>query len=137
VRCYDAAGVKTNTDFTASYHRERSVVASFGPPKYIGYVWSQLPLPASASQTNFNYPAGGFGFNSVSTGGAVIIGKFPFLNLDFTHVQATAQGDDSHYCALQDIWFLFGSDLEADVICFDNAGNPKPNNAFITVTNRG
>ncbi|GAB3979410.1 hypothetical protein GCM10027615_55760 [Plantactinospora veratri] len=59
VACFDQGGAPVNSEFTLSYHRERAVYGSFGPPKYTGYFFS-----AGAGQTNWNYPAGGFGFNS-------------------------------------------------------------------------
>lgn len=119
VACFDATGTSTATEFTASYHRERSVVASFAPPKMIGYVWT-----AGAGQTNFNYPAGGFGFNSFGPGvpvGRELI-KYPLLGQKETHTQATAYGETSSYCNLSDLWTQTSGTALVDVLCFDNAG---------------
>ena len=134
VFCYGANGLPINSEFTASYHRERTVVASFAPPKYFGYVWS-----GGGGQTNFNYPSGGFGFNSigaVAPPGRYIV-KYPNLTLNQNHAQATAYGSGNPYCNLTQPWFSVGPDVQADVICFDNLGNPLPHDFFHTFTNAG
>jgi len=135
VYCFDRGGVFTDTDFTASYHRERAVVSTL-PPKYFGYVWSVLPLPPNAFQTNFNYPAGGFGTNAVTVSGPDIEVVFPQTVLDESHVQATAYGNDPNYCTLSRIWTAVGPDYVVDVNCFDPAGNPARDDAFVTLTNQ-
>ena len=131
VVCYDALGALANSEFTLSYHRERAVFGSFAPPKYFGYVWS-----AGAGQTNFNYPAGGFGFNSISAllpAGRYLV-KYPFLGQKETHTQVTAFGEGPSYCHLTQPWAHVGSDAEVDVLCFDNAGNPIPHRFFNSFT---
>ncbi|MEV4759721.1 hypothetical protein AB0J86_32140 [Micromonospora sp. NPDC049559] len=131
VFCFDATGVLASSEFTLSYHRERAVFGSFGPPKYFGYVWS-----AGAGQTNFNYPAGGFGFNgigAIAPPGRYLV-KYPFLGLAETHSQVTAFGEGPHYCHLTQPWSHVGSDAEVDVLCFDNAGNPAPYRFFNSFT---
>ena len=96
VSCFDQNGLPVNSEFTASYHRQRSAYAAFGPPKYFGYLWS-----AGAGPTNFNYPAGGFGFNSfgptVPAGRYTV--KYPLLGVRETHAQVTAFGAGSNYCS--------------------------------------
>jgi hypothetical protein len=61
-----------NSDFTISFHRERSVYASFGPPKYFGYLATPFSGP-----TNFSYPLGP-GANSFGPAGSgTYTVKFP------------------------------------------------------------
>jgi len=134
VLCFDQTGTPVNSEFTASFHRERSVLASFLPPKYVGYVWS-----GGAGQTNFNYPAGGFGFNTVTPvapSGRFIV-KYPFLALNESHVQVTAYGQGSVYCGLTNLWTTPSPDAQVDVVCFDNPGNIKTSDFLTTYTNRG
>jgi hypothetical protein len=136
VHCYDAAGNLVDSDFTASYHRERAVVSTVIPPKYFGYVWSRLPLGGNALETNFNYPVG-VGANTVTVSGPDTEVGFPQLVLNESHAQATAYGLDSNYCTLADTWRPAGPDILVNVVCFDATGNPAPSEALITFTNRG
>jgi hypothetical protein len=134
VACYDQTGTSTDTDFVASYHRERSVLGSFAPPKYFGYVWS----PNLAPETNFNYPAGGFGFNGIGAlapPGRYLV-KYPLLALNENHAQVTAYGGGSNYCHLTQLWLTSGSTIGVDVLCFDNTGAPAPHDFFSTFTNK-
>ncbi len=90
VACHDpATGALINSDFTASFHRERSVYASFGPPKYFGYLATPFVGP-----TNYSHPLGvganGFG----PTGLGTYTVKFPALHEKSTTAQVTAIGDD-------------------------------------------
>jgi hypothetical protein len=135
VYCFDASGSFLDSDFTASYHRERPVVADFGPPKYFGYVWSVLPLPANSLETNFNYPVS-VGANVVTVSGPHIEVLYPQLVLNESHVQVTAKGADPNYCTLARTWNAVGPDYLVDVLCFDPAGGRAPNDAFVTLTNR-
>lgn len=131
VACFDATGAPVASEFNASYHRERSVIASFAPPKVIGYVWT-----AGGGQTNFNYPAGGFGFNTfglIAPPGRYLV-KYPFLGLRETHTQVTAFGDTSNYCHLTDLWTIPSGSAEVDVMCFDNTGTASPSAFFNTFT---
>lgn len=133
VSCFDAAGAPVNSDFTASYHRERSVVASFAPPKYIGYLASAL-----GGETNFNYPLGGFGFNNwgpLAPAGRYQV-KYPQLFLAETHTQVVAHGGGSNYCNLTQVFYGAGPDALVDVICFDNTGTPTPHSFLSTFTSR-
>jgi hypothetical protein len=120
VMCHNpATGKAAPGDFTISFHRERSVYASFGPPKYFGY----LATP-STGQTNFQYPLG-FGANGFGpTGSGTYIVKFPVLHEKFTTAHVTAYGDDPGYCTIEQLWFQSGTDAAVPVDCFDNAGNP-------------
>lgn len=134
VLCLDSTGAPTNTEFTLSYHRERAVIASFGPPKYTGYVWS-----GGGGETNFNYPAGGFGFNglaAVAPAGRYIV-KYPLLGEKETHAQVTGYGPGANYCHLTQPWLIHpGGDAEVDVLCFDNTGTPAPHRVLSTFTSR-
>jgi hypothetical protein len=132
VYCYDQAGAPVSSEFTASYHRQRTVLASYGPPVYFGYLWT-----AGGGQTNFNNLFG-FGANSLSPGPSVgrSFVKYPGLAINQNHAQVTAFGSGSNYCTLTDLWATFAPDIQVDVICFDNAGNPKPHGFFSTFTNR-
>ena len=38
--------------------------------------------------------------------------------------------------ASRKLWATFPPDIQVDVICFDNAGNPKQHTFFSTFTNR-
>ena len=132
VFCVDAAGLLTNTEFTASYHRERAVFGGFAPPKYLGYVWS-----AGAGQTNFN-GIGGFGVNSITATappGRYTV-RYPQLGIRETHAQVTASGVGTAYCGLTLPWTYAGPDALLDVICFDNTGNPTPHQYFASFTSR-
>ncbi|MCZ7418378.1 MULTISPECIES: hypothetical protein [unclassified Micromonospora] len=121
VACHDpATGALMNSDFTASFHRERSVYASFGPPKYFGYLATPFVGP-----TNYSHPLGvganGFG----PTGLGTYTVKFPALHEKSTTAQVTAIGDDPSYCTIQSRWAQFGSDAVLPVSCFSNAGRPQ------------
>lgn len=133
VFCFDQNGEPAASEFTASYHKERSVIASFAPPKYIGYIST-----AGVGETNFNYVAGGFGFNSVSPIpplGRFLV-KYPFLGEKETHAQVTAHGSKPNYCNLTQPWSQLGGSAEVDVICFDNAGAFTPDQFLTTFTSR-
>jgi hypothetical protein len=131
VFCFDAAGVRTNTEFAVSYHRERSVLGTY-PPRYFGYVWT--PDPYGPSNYNNLY---GFGANA----GAPVLGlpgyyayKFPGIAVKETHAQVTAYGDDPNYCTMSD-WSGTG-DLLLGVVCFTPTGTPTPSPFFATTTSR-
>jgi hypothetical protein len=52
--------------------------------------------------------------------------EYPLL-FEETHSQVVAQGGTSEYCNFTQPWYPGGgSDVAIDVICFDNAGDPKP-----------
>ncbi|MFI7549596.1 hypothetical protein ACIBQ2_07590 [Micromonospora sediminimaris] len=121
VACHDPfTGARMNSDFTVSFHRERSVYASFGPPKHFGYLATPFAGP-----TNYSYPLGvganGFG----PTGPGTFVVKFPALHEKSTTAQVTAIGDDPSYCTIQELWAQFGSDAVLPVACFSNAGRPQ------------
>jgi len=137
VDCYDASGTLVDTDFNASYHRERPVVAATGPPKYFGYVWTRLPLGPNDTQTNYNYPLGGYLLNTVTVSGADTEAYFKHLSFNETHAQVTAFGPDPNYCNIVKVWQSLGADLLVAVRCFDPTGNPAPSEAFVTANDRG
>jgi hypothetical protein len=120
VMCHDpVSGRARGSDFTISFHRERSVYASFGPPKYFGYIATPF-----AGQTNFQYPLG-FGANGWGpTGTGTYIVKFPLLHEKFTTAHVTAYGDDPGYCTIEQLWSQYGTDAVVPVACFDNTGSP-------------
>ncbi|GAA1816094.1 hypothetical protein GCM10009682_41250 [Luedemannella flava] len=131
VFCFDAAGVRTNTEFAVSYHRERPIVATY-PPKYFGYVWT----PDLAGPSNYNNLYG-FGANS----GAPVIGlpghyayKFPGIAVKETHAQVTAYGDDPNYCTIAD--WSGSPDLLLRLVCFTNTGATAPTSFFATTNSR-
>jgi hypothetical protein len=137
VYCFDATGTLADTDFTATYHRDVSVVSSSVYPKYSAYIWTPDPVPPNAKQTNANRLTGLYGFNKVSHAGVADIQVgFPISAVNETHVQVTAFGSDPTYCTLRWPWVIVGNDLTADVRCYDPAGRPAPNEAFVTMTNR-
>lgn len=136
VWCFDAGGKFADNGFTISYQRARPVVAASGPPKYFGYVWSVTPLPPNATETDFNYPAGGFGLNTVVLSGNVITVTFPQLMFVETHVQVTAYGADPNYCHLAKPWIAHGIDLFATAVCFDPSGAPVLGDVFMAAANR-
>ncbi|MEV6524691.1 hypothetical protein AB0M43_22305 [Longispora sp. NPDC051575] len=133
VYCYNQAGALTNSEFTLSYHRERTVLGSFAPPKYFGYVWSA----GNVGQTNFNYPTA---LNANTIGATIPVGryivKYPNLGVKETTAQLTANSPTSNYCNLTSAWSYAGVDAVVDVICFDNAGNPKAEVFLSTFTSR-
>ena len=137
VLCFDAAGNLVDTEFTASYHRERSVLTVLGPPKYLGYVWSNSLAASVAPQTNYNVVVGGFGANVVTYPFSDIEVQFAKLHVDENHIQVTAVGADPNYCTIAKRWLVSSStDIYMHAICFDPAGNIVPEDAFITLTNR-
>ncbi|WP_238016379.1 hypothetical protein KZZ52_58020 [Dactylosporangium sp. AC04546] len=116
VACFNpATGALMDSEFTASFHRERSVYAAAYPPRYFGYVASWAP----PGQTNFN-SIYGFGANGI--GGPVV--KYPDLHQKQTHAQVTAYGDTSGYCGLKDLWIDAGGTAVVTAACFTNAGAP-------------
>ncbi|GLW34251.1 hypothetical protein [Actinoplanes regularis] len=120
VTCHDpATGAVLNSDFTASFHRERSVYAAFAPPKYFGYI-----AQPGGGTTNYQYPLG-VGANGIgSLGIGVYEVKYPILHQKETHAQVTAFGDGPSYCAIRDLWTDNLGDALLPVACFDNAGLP-------------
>lgn len=132
VFCHDNLGALVNSEFSVSYHRERSVVATY-PPKYFGYVWT----PDMAGPTNYNNLYG-YGANS----SLPVIGlpgyygiKFPGIGEKETHAQVTAYGDNANYCNITPVWY--GSpDLTLPGICFANSGASAPTQFFATATSR-
>ncbi|GAA1747129.1 hypothetical protein [Luedemannella helvata] len=131
VFCFDAAGVRTNTEFAVSYHRERSVVGPY-PPKYFGYLWT----PDLAGPSNYNNLYG-FGANT----GAPVIGlpghsayRFPGVGEKETHAQVTAYGDDPNYCTISG--WSGSPDLTLGTVCFTNAGTTALTPFFATATSR-
>lgn len=134
VICHDQNGIKTNSEFNLSYHRERAVIGSFAPPKYFGYVASPHP---PAGPTNFNYPGGGAvnGFGSIGPVGEYIV-KYPYLGLKETHAQVTANGLGSEYCNIRAPWLYSGSQADLYVTCFDNSGAPAADEYWATFTSR-
>ncbi|MFY1670933.1 hypothetical protein ACN27G_13335 [Plantactinospora sp. WMMB334] len=133
VTCFDPAGAPVASEFTLSYHRERAVYGSFAPPKYTGYFSS-----AHAGQTNWNYPAGGFGFNSsvpLAPAGRYLV-RYPLLVERETHGQVTGYGSGSNYCHLTQPWTLTATTAEVDTICFDDTGSPAPHDFLSTFTSR-
>jgi hypothetical protein len=133
VFCYDQAGALTSSEFTASYHRERAVFGSLGPPKYFGYLWPN----ALAGPTNFNSVLG-VGINTIAAvapPGRYLV-RYPQLGLRETHAQVVAYGQGPNYCHLTQPWSFAGPDAVVDIICFDNLGNPTPNRMLTTYTSR-
>ena len=135
VYCFDAGSTLVDSGFTASFQRQRPILSADGPPKYFGYVWTPLSLPPSASQTNFNYPAGGYGLNTVTVSGSVTSVRFPLLAFALTHAQVTAFGNDANYCTLGRLWVASGSDLVVTAACFAPSGAPAVEEAFVAATN--
>ncbi|MEU7872387.1 hypothetical protein [Dactylosporangium sp. NPDC049140] len=128
VTCHDpATGAALNSDFTASFHRERSVYASFGPPKYFGYLSTPFGGP-----TNYSYPLGvganGFG----PSGPGTYTVKFPLLHEKETTAHVTAIGDGPVYCTIQKVWARVGSDAVVPVACFANSGAPEKSEFSVT-----
>jgi hypothetical protein len=128
VACHNpATGAAMNSDFTASFHRERSVYASFGPPKYFGYLATPFGGP-----TNFSYPLGvganGFG----PSGPGTYTVKFPLLHEKETTAHVTAIGDGPAYCTIQKVWTRAGSDAVVPVACFTNSGVPEKSEFSVT-----
>ncbi|WP_433220599.1 hypothetical protein ACQP00_18280 [Dactylosporangium sp. CS-047395] len=121
VACHNpATGAPMNSDFTASFARERSVYASFAPPKYFGYLATPFAGP-----TNWSYPLG-VGANGYGPSGpGTYTVKFPQLHQSATTAQLTAIGDGSAYCTIQAKWLQFGPDAVVPVACFTNAGAPE------------
>ncbi|BCJ66865.1 hypothetical protein [Polymorphospora rubra] len=128
VTCFNQAGVLTATEFNLSYHRERSVIGSFAPPKFFGY------FSPFGGQTNFNYPIG-FGVNTLS-GGPVWQLVYPQLAVTETHAQVVAQGTGPEYCHLTWPWTYVGLDANVSIICFNNAGTVVPYRFLSTFTSK-
>lgn len=125
VACYDpATGALLDSDFVASFHRQRAVTATL--PTYYGYVAN-----AFAGQTNFN-SISGFGGNSI--GGMVI--KYPGLHQKETHSQVTAFGDTSNYCGLEKLWTDSSGTALVSIACFTNIGAPVNDRYLSTFTSR-
>lgn len=133
VFCFNQAGTLTNSDFTVSYHRQRSVYGGLNPPRYFGYVWSA----GSFGQTNYNNVLG-FGANSVSA--IAPPGRYgvhyPAIGIRETHSHVTAYGVGSHYCGLAGPWSLVGTNADLDVMCFTNTGALAPHQFFSSFTSR-
>ncbi|GAA2606096.1 hypothetical protein GCM10010399_41320 [Dactylosporangium fulvum] len=113
IACFDAtSGAPAYSEFTASFHRERSVHGAVSPPTRFGYVTS-----TTSSQSNYN-SALGFGANSI--GGMTV--KYPMLYQKETHAQVTAIGDTANYCGLEKPWSDAGGTAVVSVACFDQTG---------------
>lgn len=114
-------GAQMYSDFTVSFHRERSVYASFDPPKHFGYLATPFAGP-----TNFSYPLGPGANSFGSAGPGAYSVKFPALHQKATTAHVTAYGDDAGFCTIAKLWSQFGTDALLPVACFDNTGRPKP-----------
>jgi hypothetical protein len=127
VFCYDQDGALTDTDFVLSYHRQRPVIGSLGPPWYFGYLDT-----AVGGSTNYNSVLGA-GANTVAGYGGLYTATFPYLGIMETHAQVVAQGAGSNYCNLSPIWTP--TDW-VGVLCFDNDGVIAPHDFLATFTSR-
>jgi hypothetical protein len=134
VFCFDALGNLADSEFNVSYHRERSIVATY-PPKYFGYVWTADMTGASTYNNTV-----GFGANSLGP----VIGlpgyasvRYPNLSVKETHAQVTATGGDPNYCNIVDTWGVAApSTAVLGVLCFDKAGNPAKQDFFAAFNSR-
>ncbi|MGC5052868.1 hypothetical protein ACLQ2S_15605 [Micromonospora sp. DT48] len=119
VACHDPfSGAPMDSDFTVSFHRERSVYASFGPPRYFGY----LATPPFAGPTNYSYPLG-IGPNGYApTGPGTSVVRFPLLHERHTTAHVTAIGDSPSYCTIQELWAQVATTAVLPVTCFANNG---------------
>ncbi|SDX96340.1 hypothetical protein SAMN05421504_10459 [Amycolatopsis xylanica] len=133
VYCFTASGqAPPGVDFTASYHRERSIIGAAPPepPKAYGHLWC---FNGSAGA---RYPVNvGCG----QTGPAKYLTSFPGQQLNETHAQVTAYGpgpgvtapgDPATYCTLTTIWV----NAQPPVNCFTSTGAPSLNSFFTAFT---
>ncbi|MEV4492894.1 hypothetical protein AB0K04_22605 [Micromonospora coxensis] len=131
VNCFDQTGAAADSDFTLSYHRDRSVIGSFAPPTRFGHLGTAVGGP-----TNDNSVLG-VGANTVVAIAPAgrYLATFPQLGAKETHAQVVAQGSGSHYCHLTQPW-SYALDAEVDVNCFDNAGVMTPHRFLAAFTSR-
>jgi hypothetical protein len=130
VFCFDATGTFADSQFTLSYHDQRSVSGALSPPRRFAYVFD---TPGAPPATNFNSVGGS---NTVTPAGVgedlVVFGK---VGVKATHMQVTTYGDDPGYCQLSRLWVLLGSDAYVKtVICFDGRGGLLARPYFATFT---
>ncbi|WP_370948399.1 hypothetical protein AB5J62_12640 [Amycolatopsis sp. cg5] len=133
VYCFTVTGqVPSGVDFTASYHRERSIIGAAPPepPKAFGYLLCQNGTVIA------RYPVG-VGCGQV--GPAKYATVFPGQQVNETHAQVTAYGpgpgvaapgDPATYCTLASIWV----NAQPPVNCFDSTGRPSLNGFFTAFT---
>ena len=130
VQCVDGSGAPADSEFTLTYHRERSVFGELAPPKRFAYLVTGEPRPDA--EVDFNSADAA---NMVLPGATQLV--FGRVGIGETHVQVAPLNGDGHYCALQDIWRNVGGDgLVPSVACFDSKGNPTDTNAFVTFSSR-
>jgi hypothetical protein len=127
VFCYDQDGVLTDSDFVLSYHRQRPVIGSLGPPWYFGYLDT-----AAGGPTNY-HSLFGVGANTVVDNYGSYMAIFPQIGFLETHAQVVAHGDGSNYCNLSPPWMPTD---RVTVICFDNDGVITPHRFLATFTSR-
>ena len=111
VFCYGANGLPINSEFTASYHRERTVrrlvrAAEVLRLRVVGRRRSdQLQLPVRRVRLQLHRGA--------SPRPAAYIVRYPNLTLNQNHSQATAYGSGNTYCNLTQPWFSVGPDVRS------------------------
>ncbi|MEH1167289.1 hypothetical protein V6V47_18080 [Micromonospora sp. CPCC 205539] len=131
VFCYDQAGAAINTDFVASYHRRRPVIGSLAPPSYFGYQGTAVGGPTNDNSIT------GVGTNTVAplVPAGRYLATFPQIGIKETHAQVVAQGPGNNYCHLTQPW-TYTTNVDVDVICFDNTGVVTPHRFLATFTSR-
>jgi Zn-dependent metalloprotease len=128
VRCFDAAGARADSLFTASFTKPV-------PTSQFAYVWANAPLSAAY------IPSATYQFNSTGAVNSITrqaLGKYqvrlPGLASGGGTVEVTAYGSDSESCRVTG-WGLLNTAEVVDVACQTAAGAPA--DAMFTMSFHG
>jgi hypothetical protein len=105
VVCHDAAGARTNTRFTLTFHDQPTWGETFPWAQY-GYVWRQ-GLTGS-DPTNFNSVLGEGGNRSLNGPDGQVAVELPHLTTRPDTVQLAAFGTSADFCAIGQKWYVAG-----------------------------
>lgn len=123
VRCHNAVNTLTDSGFSLTYQRERSIFGGAIPPKYFGYTFDVNPGvvgPYSPTPVGINYNSVGSTNTIQSAGPGLRLIVFNKIGILQDHVQVTAYGSGPEYCNLIAPWSTWSWIVTVrDVACWN------------------
>jgi hypothetical protein len=138
VRCYDSAGYRADSGFTASYHFTRSMVGSY-PPENFGYVWDAgVNAPYTNYDNHITLPK--VTVTPWATAGIYSV-TYPKIGVAEVHSQVTARSTYADYCNVTNLGITSApgsppADGTAQIRCFDKTGKLSTASFFTAYTSR-